>query len=148
MEQPENIPNVPLVGAINQIGIVVRDVDECVKNYEKFFGEGSFAIMEGEASAILADGREVNIKGKLAFAQLGPVQVELIEIKEGPSIHVDFLKEHGEGIHHVAVYTDDFDRDVEIFRKKGVGVLQMGPGLRRYAYMDTKPFILELIEAP
>ena len=148
MEQPENMPNVPLVGAINQIGIVVRNVDECVKNYEKFFGEGSFSVMEGEASAILADGREVNIKGKLAFAQLGPVQVELIEIKEGPSIHVDFLKEHGEGIHHVAVYTDDFDRDVEIFRKKGAGVLQMGPGLRRYAYMDTKPFIVELIEAP
>jgi hypothetical protein len=101
MEQPENMPNVPLVGAINQIGIVVRDVDECVKNYEKFFGEGSFTVMEGEASATLADGREVNIKGKLAFAQLGPVQVELIEIKEGPSI-TPISEEHGE-VHHVAV---------------------------------------------
>ncbi|MBI4830427.1 MAG: VOC family protein, partial [Candidatus Lindowbacteria bacterium] len=85
---------------IDQVGIVVRDVDECVRSYEKIFGEGAFVTVEGEEPATLADGREVAIKGKLAFAQLGPVQIELIEIKEGPSIHVDFLRTNGEGIHH------------------------------------------------
>jgi len=33
------------------------------------------------------------------------------------------------------------------FKEKGIEVLQEGAGGMRYAYMDTKPFILELIEA-
>jgi hypothetical protein len=143
----ENAAQGSLFGRVDQVGIVVRDVDSSVKEYEKFFGEGSFAVFEGEQPAILGDGREIMIKGRLAFAQLGDVQVELIQILEGPSIHVDFLEQNGEGIHHVGVYTPTFDSDLEGFEKKGIGILQQGTGIRRYAYMDTKPFILELIEA-
>jgi methylmalonyl-CoA/ethylmalonyl-CoA epimerase len=135
-----------LFDRIDQVGVVVHSVDECVRTYEKIFGQGAFVVVEGEGQATLADGREVVIKGKLAFAQLGPVQIELIEIKEGPSVHVDFLKKNGEGIHHLAEYVSDFDEAVERFRKVGIKVLQLGSGMRRYAYMDTKPFILELIE--
>jgi methylmalonyl-CoA/ethylmalonyl-CoA epimerase len=136
-----------LFGRIDQVGIVVRDVEASVKEYEKFFGEGSFSVIDGEQPAVLGDGREIMIKGRLAFAQLGDVQVELIQILEGPSIHVDFLEQNGEGIHHVGVYTPTFDKDIEGFKNKGIGILQQGSGIRRYAYMDTKPFILELIEA-
>ena len=143
----ENAASGSLFGRVDQVGIVVRDVDASVKEYEKFFGEGSFFTIEGEQPALLGDGREIMIKGKLAFAQLGDVQVELIQILEGPSIHVDFLEQNGEGIHHVAVYTSNFDKDLEGYKEKGVGVLQQGTGVRRYAYMDTRPFILELIEA-
>ncbi|MBI5115389.1 VOC family protein [Candidatus Poribacteria bacterium] len=136
----------PLFNRIDQVGVVVKDVDERVRNYETIFGEGAFVIVEGEGQATLADGRGIMIKGKLAFVQLGPVQVELIEIKDGPSIHVDFLKTHGEGIHHVAKYVEDFDKELQKFRERGIRVLQQGSGMRRYAYLDTKPFILELIE--
>ncbi|GAB4339983.1 MAG: VOC family protein [Candidatus Abyssubacteria bacterium] len=141
-----NEPNKPVFEKVDQIGIVVRDVDECVKHYEQFLGEGAFSVVEGEAPSILGDGREVMIKGKLAFAQVGPIQLELIEIRQGPSLHLNFLEKQGEGIHHLGMYTSTFDKDVEEFRKRGVGILQQGQSLRRYAYMDTKPFVLELIE--
>ena len=137
--------NGSLFERVDQIGIVVRDVDECVRNYEKIFGEESFVVVEGEEPAVLADGREVMIKGKLGFAQLGPVQLELIEIKDGPSIHVDFLKKNGEGIHHVGIYISGFDERIEEFRKMGIKVLQQGKGMRRYAYLGTKPLMLEPI---
>ena len=143
----ENAAQGSLFGRVDQVGIVVRNADDSVKEYEKYFGEGSFAVFEGEQPAILGDGREIMIKGRLAFAQLGDVQVELIQILEGPSIHVDFLEQNGEGIHHVGIYTPTFDKDLEGFQNKGIGILQQGTGIRRYAYMDTKPFILELIEA-
>ena len=136
-----------LFGKVDQVGIVVRDAGESAKYYEQFFGTDAFVFMEAEAQAVLADGREIDIKGKLGFAQLGSIQIELIEIKEGPSIHVDFLEKNGEGIHHIGVYTPDLDRDIARFKEKGIGVLQEGAGGMRYAYMDTKPFILELIEA-
>lgn len=147
MEQADQKPGAPLFGRIDQIGVVVSSVDECVRRYEQIFGEGSFVVVEGEAPAKLGNGQEVMIKGKLAFLQLGPVQVELIEILDGPSIHLDFLKNHGEGIHHVAMYVSDFDDRLAEFRTKGLRVLQQGQGLRRYAYLDTKPFVLELIES-
>lgn len=146
MERPAGKPNDAPIGSIDQIGVVVRDVDRCVEYYETFFGKGTFAVVEGEAPATLADGREIMVKGKLALAQLGPIQLELIEIKEGPSVHVDFLERNGEGIHHLGVYVSDIDGEIEKFRQKGIGVLQRGQGLRRYAYMDTKPIILEFIE--
>lgn len=147
MTEDKNKEQGSLFDRIDQVGIVVRDVDECVRSYEKLFGEGAFVVVEGEEPAVLGDGREITIKGKLAFAQLGPVQLELIEIKDGPSIHVDFLREHGEGIHHIAVYTSDFDKEIQKFKGKGIGVLQQGQGMQRYAYMDTEPVILELIES-
>ena len=135
-----------LFDRVDQIGVVVRDIDECVRNYEKIFGRDSFVTVEGEEPAVLGDGREVMIKGKLAFAQLGPVQLELIEIKGGPSIHVEFLENNGEGIHHIGVYVPDFDERIEKYRAMGINVLQQGKGMRRYAYLDTKPVMLELIE--
>jgi 4-hydroxyphenylpyruvate dioxygenase-like putative hemolysin len=141
-----NESNKPVFEKVDQVGIVVRNVDECVKLYEQFLGEGAFSVVEGEAPSTLGDGREVIVKGKLAFAQVGPIQLELIEIKQGPSLHLDFLKKHGEGIHHLGMYTSTFDKDLEQFRKRGIGILQRGQSLRRYAYMDTKPFVLELIE--
>ncbi len=87
------------------------------------------------------------ITGRLAFAQLGPIQIELIQIKEGKSVHLDFLETRGEGLHHLGMYVADFDKRLEAFREKGIGILQRGQGMRRYAYLDTKPIILELIES-
>jgi len=132
---------------VDQIGVVVRNVDACIREYEKILGKDAFVTIEGEEPAVLGDGREIMIQGKLAFAQLGPTQLELIEIKGGPSIHVDFLEKHGEGIHHIGVYVPDFDDRLEKYRQMGINVLQQGKGIRRYAYLDTKPIMLELIEA-
>jgi 4-hydroxyphenylpyruvate dioxygenase-like putative hemolysin len=133
-------------GRVDQIGIVVRDAEKAAKHYEQFMGTGAFSFMEGEGIAIVGDGGEVTIKGKLGFAQLGGVQIELIQILDGPSIHVDFLEERGEGIHHIGIFTSDIDGDIAKFKEKGINVLQEGIGMMRYAYMDTKPFILELID--
>ena len=146
MTGSDNIALDSLFGRVDQVGIVVRDAEKSAKYYEKFFGVDSFSFMEAEATAILGDGREIAIRGKLGFAQLGPVQIELIEIISGPSIHVDFLEKNGEGIHHIGVFTPDLDRDIARFKEEGIDVLQAGAGGMRYAYMDTKPFILELIE--
>jgi len=135
-----------LFPGVDQIGIVVHDVEAIARAYEAFFGEGAFNIIEGEAPAVLGDGRKINIRGRLAFAHLGPLQIELIQILEGESVHVEYLERFGEGIHHLGRYTSTFDDDLEKFRKLGINVLQQGQGMRRYAYLDTKPFVLELIE--
>ena len=146
MEQGNISPGDRLFSEVTQVGIVVKDVDEAIANLEKVLGKDSFVVAEGEGDATLADGRNSTIKGKLAFCQLGPIQLELIQIKGGESCHLDFLEANGDGIHHIATEVSDLDQEIERFREKGIGVLQRGQGLRRYAYVDTKPIILELIE--
>jgi 4-hydroxyphenylpyruvate dioxygenase-like putative hemolysin len=103
-------------------------------------------VLQGEPVRIFEDGREEKIKAKVAFAQLGKIQLELIEIIEGPAIHTEWLKERGEGIHHVGVYVPDFDQSLKEFTEAGINILHLGRGRMRYAYMDTKPFCIEIIE--
>jgi len=131
---------------IDQIGIVVYDVDKYVKYYEKIFGKGIFEVIEGEAIRIFEDGREEKIQAKAAFAQLGNVQLELLEIKGGPAVHLEWLEKRGEGIHHLGMFVADFDKSLKEFTDSGIEILHLGRGRMRYAYMDTKPFSIEIIE--
>lgn len=146
MGQENKKQDEPLFTNVTQVGVVVKDVDETIRQYEKIFGKDAFVVAEGEGTARLADGSDATVKGKLAFLQLGPVQIELIQILDGETCHVEFLKESGEGIHHIATEVRNLDEEIEKFRARGIEVLQRGVGMRNWAYMDTKPLILELIE--
>jgi methylmalonyl-CoA/ethylmalonyl-CoA epimerase len=133
------------IDRIDQIGVVVKDLDQQVKHLEKIFG-GSFEVLEGEPTRLFENGRVEKIKAKVAFLRLANIQIELLQIIEGPAIHSEWLKERGEGIHHVGIFVDNFEEKLKEFKDKGYKVLHEGKGRMRYAYLDTKPFVLELIE--
>ena len=89
-------------------------------------------------------------RANLAFAQLGSVELELIEPGEGENIYWEFLRAKGEGVHHFGLFVSDIDRELAKFRERGIEVLQSGntPDAR-YAYMDTESLagiILELLQ--
>ena len=63
---------------------------------------------------------------KIALAQVGGVQLELVQAVDGPSIYGDWIKERGEGIHHMNFLVDDVDETVESWRKEGFPSLQSG----------------------
>ena len=81
---------------------------------------------------------------KLAFAQAGGVQIELVQFVEGPSIYRDWLEERGEGLHHLNFLVDDIDETADLLTKQGFPSLQSGRcGLEEqkggYNYIDIKP---------
>jgi methylmalonyl-CoA/ethylmalonyl-CoA epimerase len=134
---------------VGQIGVVVRDVDRAVEFLQSTFGLGPFRIQEAEAPNVWDRGEEKRIKARLAFAMLGQVELELIQILEGDSVHLEFLREHGEGLHHLGFKVKDFQARLEQAKAMGFKVLQTGPGGRFYAYLDTRErggIIIELIE--
>ena len=64
----------------------------------------------------------------------------------------EFLEQKGEGLHHVAVAVDDYDKTVAALEKQGIGILMSGV-LRdaTYAYLDTEQAlgaIFEIYKAP
>lgn len=127
---------------VDQIGIVVKDLEKTLKFCERIFGVKSFSTMERDLGYA---------KLKTGFFWLGNVQIELIQVVEGKTLHSKFLEEKGEGIHHLAVFVKDIEKELDNLKKKGIEVLERGEvlGVAKYAYLDTEKtlgFILELIQ--
>jgi len=139
--------------SIFQVGIVVKNIDETVKFYGEVFGIGPFEIREVNYPAATFYGEKAGYRGKRAFAQLGPVTFELIELIEGKTVHEAFLKEKGEGLHHLGFLVKDLEGSVEEAERRGLQVIQEftredGSG---FAYLDSDRIggvIFELIQRP
>ena len=136
-----------------QIAIVVKSIDETVKFYTEVFGIGPFEIREANFPTATYYGQKAGYRGKRAFAQLGPVTLELIELIDGKTVHEDFLREKGEGLHHIGFNVKDLDKCEEEARKAGLKIVQ---GFRRedgsgFAYVDSDRIggaMFELIQRP
>ena len=134
---------------VSQIGVVVEDLDRVASFLETSFGLGPFRVEEPEAPNVWDRGQEKHIKARIGFAEMGQVELELIHILEGDSVHLEFLREHGEGIHHLGFRVEDFEAKLAQAKAMGFEVLQTGPVGRFYAYLDTRReggLIFELIE--
>jgi 4-hydroxyphenylpyruvate dioxygenase-like putative hemolysin len=76
---------------------------------------------------------------RLALANIGKVQWELIEPLDDLSIYAEFLKKHGEGLHHVAFGTENYEEAMAVFRGKDIGIIQGGTWHDFiYTYLDTE----------
>jgi 4-hydroxyphenylpyruvate dioxygenase-like putative hemolysin len=124
---------------VEQIGIVVRDVDQAVEYFTSTFGWGPFKIREGEQKGFTYDGRTGDCRLKMAFARSGNVEIELIQVLEGETPHSDFLRRHGEGMQHLRFRVDDCEGMLAALAKEGVEPLwsQKFPGIAAFAYMKT-----------
>jgi len=141
---------------INQIGIVVKDAEAVARNYWNILGIGPWAIIEWEAPVVYDrryHGKPVVAREKLAFAQAGGIQIELLETIEGPTIYKDWLDEHGEGLHHMNFLVDSVDDTAAILAGQGFPSIQSakcGPEELKggYNYFDIKPLcaILEPVQ--
>jgi catechol 2,3-dioxygenase-like lactoylglutathione lyase family enzyme len=121
------------------VAVCVRDVAETARYYEDKLGIGPFEFKEVNFATATFHGGPGGYRGKRAFAQLGPVMLELMEHVEGKSIHVGFLDEKGEGLHHLGFEVDDLAASVAEAERRGLRVTQ---GFTRedgsgFAYLDT-----------
>jgi catechol 2,3-dioxygenase-like lactoylglutathione lyase family enzyme len=89
---------------------------------------------------------------KLALAQVGPTQYELIEPIEGPTTYHEHLESRGEGLHHLGYYVPDIDAEIARMAALGYPLLQSGRGFGvdgdgAYAYFDSESGFGCIIEA-
>ncbi|MBI4766867.1 MAG: VOC family protein [Deltaproteobacteria bacterium] len=115
---------------IIQIGFVVHDAVKMAKRYSEIFGVGPWSFVDGKARDFILHGktlRNMDCGLRLALADLGRMQLELIQPLHGPSTHMSFLKEQGEGIHHVSFgVVEDHDPIVSWLTAKGIGIEMQG----------------------
>ena len=148
----------PNLWDVCQVGAVVRNLKAAMEQFCSL-GVGPFEVFVVDTDTlpgVTYRGKLANYGCEAAFAQIGPVQLELLEHKRGQSIYRDFLEEHGQGLHHLGVSISDRDavRD-ELFRR-GFESMQSGPILGKdkdgwFEYFDTREelgYILEILLWP
>ena len=136
-----------------QVGIIVKSVDETVKYYEQAFGFGPFEVRMVDYPDATYYGERAGYRGKRAFFNLGPIQIELIELIDGKTIHEVFFQEKGEGLHHIAFEVENIEESKRCAEGKGFRVVQnfIRPDGSGFAYIDTDKIggvIFELIQRP
>lgn len=136
-----------------QVGVIVEDIDRVSKAWADLLGVEvpPARLTDGEdLSHIRFRGEPTDARAKLAFFDLGQVQLELIEPVGGPSTWREFLDQHGQGIHHIAFRIQGMDDIIARLEARGVPPVQRGDYTGgRYGYVDGVPLlgaILELLE--
>lgn len=159
MKDEYQSPFTILKNGIVQIGMLVKDLDETVEKYWKIFGIGPWHFYTYQKPMV----REMNYYGqpanysmRLALSYFGTLRIELIEPGEGKSVYHDFIREHGYGLHHLGLLTENMEASLVEAEAAGFKMIMDGAGFGldgdgHYVYLDTEKEIgitLELIERP
>jgi len=130
-----------------QVGWVVRDLDDVVGFWEKLGLKNVRKAGVREFPDFTVRGKQTPLSLKMAFGDIGGVQIEWIQPVKGSSVYDEFLRKHGDGIHHLAYAVrspEQFAQQIQYFNSKGIGVVQRGSwqgskGKGLFAYLDTAP---------
>lgn len=131
---------------ITQICVAVRDAKETAKHWAAFFGVDEpevFASEKYEITHAVYNGKPCNGRIYQAIFDFENIQVEIVSpVDDEPSYWLDWINEHGEGIHHLALRTKDMDAAVAELKDKNFDVIQRGswptePVDGQYAYITT-----------
>ncbi len=157
-KKEETHPVFPL-NDVAQIAILVPDIDKAVETYWKRFGIGPwhhYTYGKPLVKRMTRNGKPYDYKMKVALSYIGEMRIELIEPLEGDTVYSEFIEQHGYGMHHIGVLTDDMQKSLEHARECGLDMTQDGAGFGpdddgHYAYLDTEDLLgttVELIERP
>ena len=136
-----------------RVGIVVRDAWKTFKFFETYFGADRAAI---DKSDLRTDCRykDMTFNGKpedyptlyLIFP-LGGIELEIMQPLDGRGPYADFLKDHGEGLHHFNVDVDDVDKFDRIMQALSAPMISQGhiesTLFKYYDARDTLGMIIE-----
>jgi methylmalonyl-CoA epimerase len=133
-----------MIKRLNHVGIIVHNLDDTLKIYEKIFGLKPTTVktaMEGKA--------------RVAFVPAGDGEIELIQPLDPNMPQSKFLQTRGQGIHHISLSTDNIESEVDRMRKEGVAFAAESPkiGAHGVKIIFTKPettdnITVELCEEP
>jgi len=96
-----------VIKKIDHLGIAVNDLDDALRMYKRAYN------LEPIKIETLKDK-----KVRIAFIPLGEVLIELLEPTESGKGRIGiFLKENGEGFHHIALRVEDIETATDRLKK-------------------------------
>ena len=130
---------------IHQAAYVVNNIDRAIDHWIRTANVGPFYVMRDctPENVVYRGEPSEGFMCDVAFAQAGPVQIELVQVKSpGPNIYRDTVPFGKEAYHHQAYFADDLDAEVDRFAAMGVEVgTRANFGAVQYAFFDTTHLI-------
>ena len=99
-----------MVGRIDHIGIVVKDLEASMAQYQTLLG------------LTLKEIEKVKVEGALlrvAFFPVGDTNIELVHTSAETGLIADFLQDQGEGIHDIAFAVEDLESEFDRLKASG-----------------------------
>lgn len=120
-----------MLNKVDHLGIAVKSLDDAVKFYENALGLKCRDIEEVESQQV-----------KTAFFEVGETRIELLQPTSEDSPINKFLEKNGDGLHHVAYYTDDIDAQLNQAKEAGCKLINtepvQGAGGKKVAFLHPK----------
>ena len=130
-----------MIKKVSHIGIAVEDLEEA----RDFFKE-NFALPSSE--------RENFGELRFSFVPMEGTQVELLQSTEPEGQIAKFIRNRGEGIHHISFEVDDIQAELDRLKGKGIRLINEKPYLNahkeRVAFIHPKStygVLIELIQS-
>ncbi len=101
---------------LDHIGHVVKDLENSLNHYEKYFG---FKVIERENLA--------EQKIELAFLQLENTLIELLAPLSGNTSLTNFLTKRGEGLHHLCYQVKSVSGELKRLSDLGIRLIDSVP---------------------
>lgn len=147
MDTPRRIGNVELP-PIDQVGYVVKSLDETVARYRHLFGP--FTLMDSPLTGVLYRGKPTDVTLRIAFGSTGNLEIEFIEVVSGASPHQEFVDAGREGIHHIRYRVPDCDAMIAALDGEGFApIWYHDMGFAKFAYLEHASrdgVLIELLE--
>lgn len=127
-------------GQIRQAGYVVRDIEAAMAYWSDVLGIGPWFYNERvPIRNYRFRGQAYDVHNSVALANSGPLQMELIQTRNGvPSMYREFLDAGHVGLQHVAYWTQSYDADLARLEGQGFEPVMSGEvGEKgRFVYFD------------
>lgn len=144
---------------IDQIGYVVKDIEQTMREYYEQFGVGGWKIYTYGKSLLSyarRNGKPFEYRARVALSFFGESRIELIQQIEGDTIYQEFIDRHGFGVHHLGIYVLDIASKLKETQEEGLAVSMEGAGYGldgdgHFAYLETEQRFgttYELIQRP
>lgn len=99
---------------LHHIGMVVADLDRALAGMPKSLGLGPAHIIDGNMStARVNSSGVVGFKLRIGFVWLGNLLLELLQPMDNRSPLAEYLKVHGEGMHHFGYLVRSIEHELD-----------------------------------
>jgi methylmalonyl-CoA/ethylmalonyl-CoA epimerase len=128
---------------VDHIAIAVNNVETALTNYQNILRIDKIEMEEVPTEKV-----------RVAMLKLEDTRIELLEPMSKDSPISKFLKQRGEGIHHIAITADNIEQDVARAVKNGMkflGDLRTGSYGRKITFIHPKSLngvLTEFCQAP
>ena len=129
-----------MIKKIDHIAIAVQNLETALDTFRNVIGCGPEAIRIEEVAS-------ENVR--VAFITIGESKIELLEPLSDESPIAKFLAKNGDGMHHIALETDNIDKETERLASLNIhplGLPKEGAGGKKIMFLHPKETNRVLIE--